>query len=151
MTAIAMAEAKLILPSGEAPPAKPATSLLPTAAATSDSILPRTTHSFRRGTTTLNATNSRALDALSLLQPTPGVSPIFGFWRTYFREADFYSVRNRAALMPGSMDSPPIFTSMRSTRRCESFLFPSRTLSYTANRYTPLCRDEPPGGTAVSR
>src|ERR1700733_2377654 len=63
--------------------------------------------------------------------------------RTYFPEADFYSVQNRAALMPGSMDSPPIFTSMRSTRPCESFSFPSQMLSYTASRYTLLCRDEP--------
>jgi hypothetical protein len=68
-----------------------------------------------------------------------------------FPGSGFYSVQNRAALMPGSMDSPPIFTSMRSTRHCESFSFPSRTLSYTADWYTPLCRDEPPGDTAVSR
>jgi integrase len=40
---------------------------------------------------------------------------------------------------------------LKGGRPCESFLFPSQMLSYTANRCTPLCRDEPPDGTAVSR
>ena len=92
----------------------------------------------QRGTTTSNATTSRVLDAMSRLLPTPEVSPIFGFWRSCFREADFYSVQNRPARMAGSMDSPSIFTSMRSIRHCESFSFPSQTLSYTANRYKAI-------------
>ena len=105
----------------------------------------------QRGNTTSSATTSRASDAMSPLLPMPEVSPTFGFWRTCFRGADFCSVKNRAAPMPGSMGSPQIFTSMRSTRPCKSFSFPSQTSSCTANRCTPLCRDEPPDGTAASR
>ena len=41
--------------------------------------------------------------------------PICGFWRTCFRQAAFCSVRSRAASMPVSMASPPIFTSMIDT------------------------------------
>ena len=43
----------------------------------------------RRGNTTSSATTSRASDAMIRVLPTPGVSPICGFWRTCFRQAAF--------------------------------------------------------------